>query len=145
MDPYVSALIGLIGVAVGSAGSFATAWLSQRFAAAMRFRELTISRREILFQDFINESSRLFADALSSQKDDVPELVSLYALIGRMRLIADPKVVDEAEKVMHRINDMYREGNLTSAEIRDLAVAGKLDILREFSEACRDELSSSLS
>lgn len=68
MNAYFSALMGLLGVAIGSLTSFATTWVTQRSAAADRLRELEVTKREKLFQDFIIESTRLFADALSNQK-----------------------------------------------------------------------------
>lgn len=144
MNAYFSALMGLLGVAIGSLTSFATTWVTQRSAAADRLRELEVTKREKLFQDFIIESTRLFADALSNQKDDVPELVSVYAMVARMRLTASIEVIKAAEQVLHRIVNAYAQPNLSFFEIKAMAIEGKLDFLQEFSEACRIDLTAGI-
>lgn len=140
MNAYFSALVGLLGVAIGSLTSFATTWITQRSAAADRLRELDMSKREKLYQEFILESSRLFADALTHQKDDVPEIISIYAMVAQMRLTASAEVVQAAEQVMRRITDAYDQPNLSFTEIKAMAIEGKMDFLHEFSESCRADL-----
>ena len=71
MNAYISALMGLAGVAIGSLASFATTWITQRSQVKERYREVEIAKREKLFSDFIAEATRLYGDALSHQKDDV--------------------------------------------------------------------------
>ena len=93
-----------------------------------------------LFSDFIREASRLYADALSHQKDDATDLVGLYALIGRMRLVSPPRIVNAAEEAMKGIVEAYLEPNRTLREIRTLAQKGELDFLLKFGEECRAHL-----
>ena len=137
---FLTALFGLVGVAIGGLTSFATSWLVQR--AQLRHKEMQAdrARREHLFREFIAEASRLYGDALSHEKDDVSDLVRLYALVAQMRLICSSPVVAAAEKTMDRICETYLAPNRTLREMRVFAQQGGLDFLVEFGEACRAEL-----
>jgi hypothetical protein len=138
----MSALMGLAGVAIGSLTSFATTWLTQGSQLKDRRREAEIAKREKLFTDFITEATRLYGDALSHQKDDVSDLVLLYALAAQMRLVVSDQVIATAEAAMERIIESYLEPNRSLHEIRDLAGSGAMDFLLDFGRACRVELST---
>ena len=141
MEPaYVSALFGLAGAVVGGMASFLTSWSTQRTQARAKHIESQQSRRLDLFDSFISEASRLYADALSHERDDVSEMVLLYAMAARMQLIASAKVVAAAHDVMNAIAEAYVAPNLTLIEMRERAQDGRLDILAQFSEACRQDL-----
>ncbi len=142
MDAYISALTGLVGVAIGGLASFATAWMTHRSQVREKLREGEAAKREKLFSDFIAEATRLYGDALSHQKDDVSDLVLLYALVAQMRLISSRAIVDAAELAMERIVETYLTPNRTLSEIRDLARSGTMNFLLDFGEACREELAS---
>ncbi|NLS07743.1 hypothetical protein HGP14_31350 [Rhizobium sp. P32RR-XVIII] len=142
MNAYISALIGLAGVAIGSLTSFATTWITQEFQVKARHREVEIAKREKLFSDFITEATRLYGDAISHQKDDVSDLVLLYALVAQMRLFSSRPVLDAAELVMDRIVETYLAPNRSLSEIKDLARSGAMNFLLEFGEACREELAA---
>ena len=139
---YVSALFGLGGAIIGGLTSFATTWLTQRDQLRDKRLESGRAKREQLFNDFITEATRLFADALSHQKDDIASMVQLYALAARMRMVASRNVSDTAEKVMVAIEERYRAPNLTLHEVHQLVVRGELNVLLDFSEACRHELAT---
>ncbi|EPE96395.1 hypothetical protein [Rhizobium grahamii] len=140
MDAYISALVGLAGVAIGGLASFATAWATQRSQMKEKQREVEAAKREKLFSDFIAEATRLYGDAVSHQKDDVSDLVLLYALVAQMRLIASRPVVDAAEMAMERIVETYLTPNHSLSEMRDLARSGAMNFLMDFGEAGRAEL-----
>ena len=137
---YVSAFFGLAGAVIGGVTSFATTWLTQR--AQIREKHLEANRTTLhtLFGAFISEASRLHADALSHEKDDVADLVQLYALIARMRLLVSEPVVVAAEQVLRAIVETYLAPNLSLRDIRVLAEQGRMDFLVDFGEACRREL-----
>ncbi|WP_244598486.1 hypothetical protein [Rhizobium tubonense] len=143
MDAYFSALMGLAGVAIGGLTSFATAWMTHRSQVRERQREIEVAKREKLFSDFIAEATRLYGDAISHQKDDVSDLVLLYALVAQMRLISSRPVVDAAEFAMVRIVETYLSPNRSLSEIRNLAQSGEMNFLLDFGEACRAELAAS--
>jgi hypothetical protein len=137
---YLSAFFGLAGAIIGGLTSFATTWLTQQAQIRERQRDAARTVRQNLFGAFITEATRLHADALSHEKDDVADLVQLYALIAKMRLLASRPVVTAAEQVLDSIVENYLAPNRTLHEIRILAREGKMDFLVDFGEACRLEL-----
>jgi hypothetical protein len=141
MNPtLLSALAALAGALIGGLASLGSSWLTQSIQQRERNRGHDRTRREALFTDFINEASRLYGDALSHEKDDVLDIVQLYAIVGRIRLISCDRVVTSAEKTMDSIIDSYLAPNKTLHELRTMMVEGKMDFLVEFSEAARYEL-----
>lgn len=139
-SPFLSAVVGLAGVAVGGLSSFATTWVTQLWIAKEKRRQLEAGKHEKLFSEFVMEASRLYADALSHEKDDIADLVKLYSLIGRMRLISSTAVIEAAEETMRSIIATYAAPNRTLLELRSVAQDGGLDPLVEFDGAARKEL-----
>ena len=139
---YVSACFGLAGATIGGLTSFTTTWLTQRAQVREKREENSRSSRQAIFNDFILEASRLYGDALSHQKDDVCDLVQLYAIVGKMRLWASSPVVQAAQQAMEIIITTYLEPNRSLHEIRGMAQEGKMNFLLDFGEKCRAELST---
>ena len=143
MNPaYISALFGLAGATIGGLTSFLTTWLTQQAQLQEKRREAENTKRQELFNDFIVEASRLYGDALSHEKDDVSDMVQLYALVAKIRLWASRPVVTAAEHAMESVVQTYLEPNRTLHEIRILAKEGRMNFLLEFGEACRADLAS---
>jgi hypothetical protein len=94
-----------------------------------------------LYKQFIDEASRLYADALVHDQAELSALVSVYALIGRMRVLSSPAVIEKAEAVVRTIIDAYFAPNKTFPELRELMSSHAMDPLRAFSEQCREDLS----
>ena len=141
MNPaYISALFGLAGATIGGLTSFLTTWLTQQAQLQEKRREAENTKRQELFNDFIVEASRLYGDALSHEKDDVSDMVQLYALVAKIRLWASRPVVTAAEHAMESVVQTYLEPNRTLHEIRILAKEGRMNFLLEFGEACRADL-----
>ena len=136
----ISALAALAGALVGGLASLGSTWLAQWVQLRARTRERNQARRQALFSDFINEASRLYGDALSHEKDDVLDMVRLYALVARIRLIASARIVASAERTLDSVIDAYLSPNKTLQELRVLMAEGSMNFLVEFSEACRAEL-----
>ena len=71
----------------------------------------------------------------------MPELIDLYAMVSRMRVLAMPRAVACAEVVMGSILETYSAPNRTVADLRELVKdGGRVDPLRDFAEAAREEL-----
>jgi hypothetical protein len=71
----------------------------------------------------------------------MPEIVDLYALVSRMRVLNMPKSVVCADNVMRSILDTYFSPNRTIADIREIVKnGGGVDPLKDFAEAAREEL-----
>src|SRR3954452_24950005 len=141
MNPvYLTALAALAGSAVGGLTSLASAWLTQyRQDRASRLSQ-DKARRQKLYKQFIDEASKLYADALVHDEAEVSALVSIYALISRMRVVSSTTVVESAMAVVRMIVDTYFDSNKTFPELRELMNSDAIDPLRAFSEECRTEL-----
>jgi hypothetical protein len=141
MNPaYLPAFAALAGSAVGGLTSLATAWLTQQRQVSAQRLAQDKSRRQKLYRQFIEEASKLYADALVHNESEVSTLVSVYALIGRMRILSSSVIVEKAETVVRMIVDTYFSPNKTFPDLRDMMNSRAMDPLREFSEACREEL-----
>ena len=138
---YFSAVAGLAGAAIGGMTSFGSSWLNQR--AQLRVQTLSTARaaRETLYVEFIKEGSRLYADALSHERDEINDVVNLYAIVAHLRMVSTEKIVDAAEAVIDAVIKAYSGPNHNLSELRELATTGALDPFREFGRVCREELS----
>jgi hypothetical protein len=56
-----------------------------------------------------------------------------------MRVLSSRPVVHSAEQIAKKIMDAYLEPDKSFVELRDMARTGAIDLLREFSDACREE------
>src|SRR5262245_14660767 len=141
MDPvYVSAFAALAGSMIGGLTSMAASWLTQSFEFRSQQRAQDLSRRSELYKDFIQEAARCYADAYEHSKTEVSNLVNLYALVGRMRLLSSPRIVESADQVVRVIIETYLGPNKTLGDVREILDNEAMNPLRAFSLACRDEL-----
>ena len=102
-------------------------------------RDLT--RREDLVRDFIIAASKTYGDAIGNNEPKMPEIVDLYAMVNRMRVLGMRKTTASADVVMRSIIDTYFGPNRTVADLRELVRTGQgIDPLKDFSEAAREEL-----
>jgi hypothetical protein len=136
---YLPALAALAGSVIGGLTSLVSAWLTQdrQDRANRLFQEK--DRRQDLYKQFIDEASKLYADALVHDGAQISALVSVYALISRMRVLSSSAVVEKAEVVVRTIVDTYFAPNKTFPELRKLMDSHAIDPLRAFSEECRKE------
>ena len=137
----ISALAALTGATVGGLTSGVTNWLNHRSQIRAQWLHHEKNRRQILYRDFIEEASKCYIDALQHHEADadIPGLVGLYAKLGRMRVLSSRPVVHSAEQIAKKIMDAYLEPDKSFVELRDMARTGAIDLLREFSDACREE------
>jgi hypothetical protein len=137
---YISALAALAGTAIGGLASFATSWTTQQ--ALARAQRLAAEReaRAALFGRFLDEAAKLYSDALQNRRDDTTRLVGIYALVNRIRLASSPQVVEAADTLARIIVDAYLAPNITMEEMRANWIDRHVDPLRDFSDACRQEL-----
>jgi hypothetical protein len=135
-----STLAALAGSAVGSLAPIVSNYVLQRSATQRDLLNRQLSQRETLYSDFIQEASRLYADAMIHELEEVNDLVSLYALVSRIRLLASQPVVNAAEEFVRLIVRHYGDPNLTVEQMRATVLTAKADPLDVFSCACRKEL-----
>jgi hypothetical protein len=62
-----------------------------------------------------------------------------------MRVLSSTDVVKRAERVAQRILDAYSEPDKSFAEMRNMAMNHSIDLLHDFSQACRNEQETYLS
>jgi hypothetical protein len=135
----ITALAALTGAAVGGLTSGVAAWLNHRSQVRTEWILHEKSRRQALYKDFIDEAARCYIDALQHDKADIPGLVGLYAKLSSMRAVSSKPVVRCADEVVRKILDTYLEPDKSFVELREMAIDGTIDLLRGFSEVCRDE------
>ena len=138
---YLPALSALAGSMVGGLTSGLTTWLSLRNQARAGQLAHDLSRRDDLYKDFIVAASKAYGDAMLSNEPQMQDLVALYAMISRMRVLSSARTVVCAQKVVEATVDTYFAPNKTIRELRELIRSGGgIDPLKDFSEAAREEL-----
>ena len=137
---YITALAAMLGSLVGAAASIGTTWITQRTQRIRANTEWKLRERETLYGEFITEASRLAVDAMVHSLEGPEKFVTLYGILGRIRLMSGENVLGKAEDCCRRIVDIYSRPNMTPEQIRAALEANELDPLKDFSTACRTEL-----
>ena len=135
---YVHALAAFSGSASGTLATVLTGLFTQSRQDRASRTSRAASQYQELYGSFVQEASRLYADALVNEASDTSKLVDLYALIGRMRMLSSDEVIEAAEKVGRLIIETYLSPNKTFVDLPEALDA--MDPLRDFSAACRREL-----
>ncbi|HZI49712.1 MAG TPA: hypothetical protein VFD75_18075 [Pyrinomonadaceae bacterium] len=141
---YITALAALGGAALGGFTSFATSWTTQR--AQMNAEQIASSksRRQKLYKAFIDNASKIYGDALIHDNLNLSGLIELYAILSSMRVISSVAVVESADRAARIITETYSQPNKSTIEIEEMIRKGSVDLLKDFSEACRQEFESNL-
>ncbi len=113
---YLPALSALAGSMVGGLTSGLTTWLSLRNQARAGQLAHDLSRRDDLYKDFIVAASKAYGDAMLSNEPQMQDLVALYAMISRMRVLSSARTVACAQKVVEATVDTYFAPNKTIRE-----------------------------
>jgi hypothetical protein len=138
---YISALSALAGSVVGGLTSGITTWLGLRAQARDGQLAREMLRRDDLYRDFIVAASKAYGDAILSNEPQMQELVALYAMISRMRVVSLPRTLASAEKVVDTTIGTYFAPNKTIHELHEMMKSGTgIDPLKDFSEIAREEL-----
>ena len=138
---YISALAALAGSAIGGLTTFATSWTTQQAQARTQRVANEKEKREALFGKFLDEAAKLYADAMQNKREDAPAvMIGVYALTNRIRLSSSARVVEKADAITEIMMDTYLSPNMTVEEVRNKWIEQRIDPLRDFSEACREEL-----
>jgi hypothetical protein len=141
MEPaYFSAFAALAGSMIGGLTSLTASWLTQHVQFRAQQRASDLSRRQEIYKAFIEEASRWYADAFAHDTADVANLVNLYALASQMRVLSSPRIIESADHVIRVIIETYLAPNKTFHDVRDILDNEAMNPLREFSNACREEL-----
>jgi hypothetical protein len=126
----IAAVAAVVGSVVGAAATIGTTWITQRTQIARSKIETKLRDRETLYGEFITEASRLIVDALTHQLEQPATLVTLYGILGRIRLVATDPVLGAAETCCLQIVDLYARPNMTVDQIRATFENGQIAPLR---------------
>jgi hypothetical protein len=141
MEPqYVSALAALAGSVVGGFTSFATTYFSQRTQSRLNRLAREVAKREALYGKFIDEASKVLADAIRNEFDDPTALVPLGAIMNRMRLFASPDVLAAAERVFATAMEISFAEHRALRDYSQDMLRSRMEPLITFGETCRREL-----
>ena len=138
----VSALAGIFGSLSGGSATVATTWITQNRRNKREALRGEVAKREALYGEFINECSKRVMDSLERNLDNPHTLLSLYALLNRIRLCASDAVLTHAVELVRFIMEQYFAPNVSVEEFHQRVHNGHIDPLKAFSEACRQELIS---
>lgn len=138
---YVTVFAALAGSTIGGLTSLVTSWVTQHNQFRVQRLVQELSMREELYRQFIEEASKWYVDAYQHDNPEISNLVNLYALVSRMRVLSAPDIVAASENVCHVIIETYMSPNKTFHDIaKTLNNISMMDPLQEFSNACRNEL-----
>ncbi len=138
----VSAMAGVLGSVFGASTAIATAWITQKTLHKRELIRAEIDKREMLYGEFIAECSKLIVDAFGHTLERPETLLSAYALMNRIRILASDTVLARGEHILMWITEQYFSPNHSTEDMRELVHSMGNDPLKPFSEACRDELKS---
>jgi hypothetical protein len=136
----VSALAGIFGSLSGGSASVATTWLAHNRRSKREARLAEVAKREALYGEFINECSTRVMDSFERNLDKPETMLSIYALLNRIRLCASEAVLTQAVELVKFIMEQYFSPNVSIEEFHQRVHDGHIDPLKAFSEACRREL-----
>jgi hypothetical protein len=141
---YITALAALGGAALGGFTSFATSWTTQRVQMNAERTASSKSRRQKLYNAFIDGAAKMYGDALIHDKLELSGLIELHTIVSRMRVFSSVGVIENAISVVRVITETYSQPNKSPLEIEEMIENGTIDLLRGFSEACRQEFETNL-
>src|SRR5262249_58040338 len=127
---------------IGGLTSLVATWMTQRRQLRAQWLEQDLTQRQDLYKEFIEDASKCYVHALQHDEPDIPGLVSMYAKLGRMRILSSPKVIQAAEEIERKVIDTYLAPDKTFLELREMVHSGKVNTLHDFSDACRVEFAS---
>src|SRR6267378_7853856 len=102
----ITGTAAVLGSVAGASASIVTAWITQRNQKDRERAHAELRRRETLYGEFINEVSRLTADAFEHSLEHPNSLVNAYAIAGRIHLMASVPVMKAAEECCRYIVDL---------------------------------------
>jgi hypothetical protein len=141
---YITALAALGGAALGGFTSFATSWTTQRVQMNAERNATSKSRRQKLYNGFIDGAAKMYGDALIHDKLELSGLIELHTIVSRMRVFSSGAVIENAISVVRVITETYSQPNKSPTEIEEMIENGTIDLLKGFSEACRQEFETNL-
>ena len=133
-------LAALGGSVIGASTPVLSNFVLQRSVTQRELTNREIAQREELYSEFIQQGTACYAKALSQSLQSIDEIVSMYALVNRIRLFASEDVLEAAEAFVKKLLVTYGENNMSIDQIKTAALEQDVDPLNEFALKCRAEI-----
>jgi len=136
----ISTASGLIGAIIGGLTSFMTSWVTQNVQARNQRLAAETARRQDLYGAFMDELATLYASALRAEAINYHDLVKVFALRGRITLMASAPVIAAAEGAVKFVVDLYLGPPRDALEVRAMMDQSSADAIGAFAKTCREEM-----
>jgi hypothetical protein len=136
---YISTIAALAGTVIGGLTSFLTAWVTQNVQARNQRLATETAKRQELYGAFMDELAVLYSHALRSNEMEYANLVKVFALRGRISLVATPAVAESADAAVKFLVDLYLGPPRTPEQVRAMMDNQTQDQIGEFALRCRSE------
>jgi len=136
----ISTASGLIGAIIGGLTSFMTSWVTQNVQARNQRLAAETARRQDLYGAFMDELAALYASALRAEAINYDDLVKVFALRGRITLMASAPVIAAAEGAVKFVVDLYLGPPRDALEVRAMMDQSSADAIGAFAKTCREEM-----
>src|SRR6201990_3386116 len=114
MDNTLTGVMAALGGSViGATTPVLSNFVLQRSVTQRELTNREIAQREELYSEFIRQGTSCYAKALSQNLQNIDEIVSMYALVNRIRLFASRSVLDAAEAFVKKLVAKYGDQNMT--------------------------------
>ena len=120
----LSAIAALIGAVLGGGASLMAAIYTQRYQNRLQRIARETTQREMVYADFITNASKLLLEA--QVRDEIKfggNEQQLIGLVDRMRLFAPPHVIDEAERVIKAIVEIWLKPSVEPRQLAEAALS----------------------
>ena len=139
-NTLTSVLAALGGSIIGASTPVFSNFILQRSLTQRELTNREIGQREDLYSEFIRQGTTCYAKALSQSLESIDEIVSMYALVNRIRLFASSSVLEASEAFVKKLVERYGEKNMSIDQIKSVALEQHADPLNDFALKCRAEL-----
>jgi hypothetical protein len=129
-----------MGAIIGGLTSFLSSWVTQSVQARNQRLAAESARRQELYGAFMDELAALYAHALRADTMNYGDLVKVFALKGRITLMASAPVIDAAEGAMKFVVDLYLGPPRGAQEMRAMMDESSADAIGAFARTCREEM-----
>ncbi len=136
---YYSTIAALAGTVIGGLTSFTTAWVTQTVQARNARVTAETNKRQDLYGRFMDELALLYSHALRGEEMDWAKLVNVFALRGRITLMATPAVVESAAGAVKFLVDLHMGPKRSAEEVRKMMDLQSDNPIDEFAKLCREE------
>jgi hypothetical protein len=139
-NTLTSVLAALGGSVIGASTPVFSNFVLQRSVTQRELANREIAQREELYSEFIRQGTGCYAKALSQSLESIDEIVTMYALVNRIRLFASNSVLEAAEAFVKKVVEKYGEKNMSIDQLKSVALEQHADPLNDFALKCRSEL-----